>query len=82
LIRPSGLEKLLSSPQAIYTDENLDNFYLLDKNNSRIIELSKKGVYQKQYLVPQIAETEDFVVSKKAGKIFLLTPSKVLELPL
>lgn len=89
LITPSGLEKPLSGPLAIYTDEELSNFYLLDKNNLRIVELSKRGVYQKQYLAPQIAETIDFVVSKKAGsssngagKILLLTRDKVLELPL
>ncbi|TSC90267.1 MAG: Uncharacterized protein G01um10145_371, partial [Microgenomates group bacterium Gr01-1014_5] len=82
LIKPSGLEKPLSGALAIYAVEDLDSLYLLDKNNSRIVELSKRGVYQKQYLAPQIAETVDFVVSKKSEKIFLLTNEKVLELPL
>ena len=82
LIKLSGLEKPLSGALAIYAVEDLDSFYLLDKNNSRIVELSKRGVYQKQYLASQIAETVDFVVSKKSAKIFLLTSEKVLELPL
>lgn len=82
LIKPSGLERPLAGAKAIYTDENLDKVYLLDKNDSRIVELAKNGVFQKQYLAPQIAEADDFVVSQKAGKMFLMTREKVLELPL
>lgn len=82
IVRVQGLEKPFSSPVAFYTDEELENVYVLDRGKSRIVELTKSGIYEKQYLSGQIAEAVDFVVSKKAGKIYLLTPNKVLELPL
>lgn len=82
IIAIRGFEGSLSSISAIYTDEEQENVYLLDSGGSRIIELSKTGSYQKQYLAGEIAGAVDFVVSKSAGKIFLLTRDKVLELDL
>ncbi|MDO8503848.1 MAG: hypothetical protein Q7S60_04105 [bacterium] len=80
--RISGLEQPLSNPTAIYTNEELDGIYILDAGNKRVLELNKKGEYQKQYTGEDISLSKDLVVSKKEGKILLLTETKVLEIPL
>lgn len=77
-----GLDKELSQPGAIYTDENLESFYILDSGNDRVVEISKDKEYQKQYLWEEMGEVRDIVASKEAGKIFLLTETKILEIPL
>lgn len=78
----SGLGEAFGQPVALYTDETLDSVYVLDKGKGRIVQLSKKGEYQKQYVAEEIKTALDFVVSKTAGKIFLLTDVKVLEIAL
>lgn len=78
----SGLEEGFGEPVALYTDENLDSVYILDKGKGRIVQLNKKGEYQKQYVAEDLKNALDFVVSKTAGKIFLLTDVKVLEIDL
>lgn len=81
-LRISGLEQPLSNPTAIYTDEELDKIYILDRDRKRVLEFNKKGEYQKQYVSEDIGLGRDIAVSKKEGKIFLLTETKVLEIPL
>lgn len=81
-VTPQGLDIGFTNPTAIYTDENLNSLYILDAANKRVVELDKRGVYKKEYLNDQIAEVVDIVVSKSAGKIVLLTQTKVLELQL
>ncbi|MBI4033228.1 MAG: hypothetical protein HY377_01830 [Candidatus Blackburnbacteria bacterium] len=80
--RITGLEQQLLNPTALYTDEELDKIYVLDRDAKRIIELNKKGEYQKQYESEDIGAGRDIVASQKEGKIFLLTETKVLEIPL
>lgn len=77
-----GLEPGFSNPQSLYTDEALDSIFVLDQSNNRVVEMDKKGEYKKQYESEVIAEAVDLVVSKPVGKIFLLTRTRVLEMPL
>lgn len=79
--RLKGLKSLPQS-KAIYTDENLESVYLLDVEGQRILEIDKNGDFQKEYIISEAQETTDFVVSKKAGKIFLLTPTKIYQVDL
>jgi len=72
----------LNKPIAIYTDENLDNLYILDNGNGRIVEISKSGEFKKEYKGEGIGEANSLVVSRDARSIFLLTDSKVLEIKL
>jgi hypothetical protein len=82
LISPIGLDRNFNNPTALYTNEELDSIFVLDQENKRIVELDKNGLYKKAYVNDQLAYVKDFVVSKEAGKIILLTEAKVLELPL
>lgn len=77
-----GLDKDFSNPSAIYTNENIESIFILDSGNGRIVEISKTGDYKKQYLLPDVESVKDLVASKESGKIFLLTETKILEVPL
>lgn len=80
-----GLDAGFSDPRALYTDEDLTSIFVLDNSNSQIAEIGKNDEYLKQYRfgeIGDIGETRDIVVSKKAGKIFLLTETKILEISL
>ena len=78
----SGLDKDLKDPKAIYTDENLNDLYVLDWGNMRVVVFSKQGEYQTQYLWPGISGVSDLVVSAPLGKIFLLSDHRIYQLPL
>lgn len=83
--RVNGMDKEFSNPTSLYTDENLDSIFVFDRANTRVVEVGKDGVYRKQYVLGsmgEIGEIKDIAVSKKAGKIFLLTETKILEIPL
>jgi len=82
VFRIAGLDQRLNKPIAIYTDENLDNLYILDNGNGRIVEISKSGEFKKEYKGEGIGEANSLVVSRDARSIFLLTDSKVLEIKL
>lgn len=83
--RITGMDGEFNNPTALYTNEGLDGIYILDKGNDRVVELGKDGAYRKQYVLREmedIGEARDIAVSKKAGKLFLLTETKILEIPL
>lgn len=67
----------LSSPSAIYTNEELEFVYILEKENQRVVVIDKKGNYQAQYLNEVIGEAKNLVVSEEEGKIIFLTETKL-----
>jgi len=70
---PGGLTRI----DIIYSNEATSGIYLLDKNNKRIITLSKEGSYQALYSSEKIGETVDFVVSEDNKTIILLMGDKL-----
>ncbi len=76
----SGVSDGIVSPAALYTDENLDSIFILDKSAGKIVEISKRGEYQKQYVAEDLKQARDFVVAQ--GKIIVLTETKLLEIGL
>lgn len=77
-----GLDGQFQGPQAFYTDEDLESVFVLDNGNGRVAEIGKSGEYLRQYVFSEAKDARDIAVSKKAGKIFLLTETKILEIPL
>lgn len=76
-----NLEQPLNNALALYTDEELDSVFILDRG--RIVEFNKQtGEFEKEYTHEQINGVVDLVVSKADSKIYLLAQSKILELPL
>jgi len=67
----------LSSPSAIYTNEELEFVYILEKENQRVVVIDKEGNYQAQYLNEVIGEAKNLAVSEEEGKIIFLTETKL-----
>ena len=68
----------LIAPDLIYTNEELVNLYVLDKNNNRVVVFDKDGNYKAQYIVDKFAEARGLAVSEKEKKIIILTSDKLL----
>ena len=73
----SGLDKDSEKPQALYNDDEIENLYLLDRGNTRILVLAKSGEYRGQYLWSGMNQANDLVVSEAEKKILLLVNDKV-----
>ena len=63
----------------IYTSEDIDNVYLLDKESKKIFVVSKEGEFLKQVTASAIASTTDFVVDQTEG-ILLLVKDKIIKI--
>jgi hypothetical protein len=76
----SGLDVSFAEPIRLFTDENQENLYILDRKNTRVIVISKTGEYQAQYVWPGMAGAVDVFASEAMGKIFLLTDNRIYSL--
>ena len=72
-----GLEKGLGSRLLIYTDEDCESLYILDKKEARVVVLNKEGEYQAQYEWDKLNEAVDIVVSEKEKMILVLVEGKI-----
>ena len=72
----------MADPTQIYTDDDSENLYLLDKGNSRIVVVAKSGEFEASYLWEGIPNVEAIVASEEEKKIFLLEGSKIYEIEL
>lgn len=75
-----GLDKNLSNPTRIITNADIDNIYVLDNGNSRIVVLDKTGKYKNSYESPIIKSAKDFEVLESDKKIYVLSANKVYEI--
>lgn len=78
----TGLDKSLANPTKIFTNTNLDNVYVLDNGNSRIVVFDKNGAYKAQYAASIIKSAKDFDVSEKDKKAYVLSNDKLYEIDL
>ena len=60
----------------LYTNENVDDLYLLDREGKRISVYSKEGEYKYDYMSDEVSNALDFVVTND-GEIILLTGEKL-----
>jgi hypothetical protein len=59
-----------------------ESLYILDRGNSRIVELGKDGNFKDQFVADILKSATDFEVSEEDGKILVLSGGKFYELPL
>ncbi len=76
----TGLDSLLSNPTKIYTDSKMDNVYVLDNGNSRIIVFDKEGSYKEQYSAKILSDAKELEILEKDKKILILSSDKVYEI--
>lgn len=72
----------LNAPTVIYTNEELENIYVLDSNESRVVVFDKEGNYKVQYKSGTLKEAIGLSASEKEGKIIFLTKDKLYTLPI
>lgn len=71
-------------PRVIYTNEKLGDIYVLDSKGERVFVYTKDPRtgnvnYRTQYLFETTEELRDLYVDPDAKKLYVLTPTKVLE---
>ena len=71
------VDPVLSNPTAIYTNEELENIYVLDPSTSRVVVFGKDGSYKAQYKSSTLGEAVGLFASEKDGKIIVLTKEKL-----
>jgi len=62
-----------------YTDENLENIYILDKGGNRILVFDKKGLFEAEYEVENKTGAIGVAADEELKKIFLLSRTKLYE---
>lgn len=78
---------LFKDPTAIYTDDKLDDVYVLDSKDSRILVYAKDTKtenleYKQQYFMPDVGELRDVYVDADSKTMYVLTKSKVVKVDL
>ena len=78
----TGLDKPLSSPTQVLTSADLNNVYILDKGNERVVVLKKDGSFVAQYASDTVRTANMIDVSEKNKEIYLLSDNTVYQLDL
>jgi hypothetical protein len=73
----SGWDEMPARIDGLYTDENSESLFVWEKGKSRIVVVSKEGVYLKQYQGETLGKAADFVIDETAGLGYILAEGKV-----
>ena len=76
----AGLETNFSQPAAIFTDDESENLYVLDKGSNQVVVISKAGEYQGSYSWESVGSLSSLVALEDESKILLLGGSKIWEI--
>ncbi|MCX6810664.1 MAG: hypothetical protein NTY30_02940 [Candidatus Berkelbacteria bacterium] len=70
----------ITAPVNFFTDQSSNSLYVLDKSANRVLQFTKTGVYQKQYVLDSSLPLTGFAVNEKLKKLWLISDTKVFEL--
>lgn len=71
----------IGEPVKIYTDEDVNYIFVLDKELNRVLRFDKSGEFTSQYALNDMV-VDDFVVNGKVQKLWLMSGGKVFEIDL
>ena len=77
-----GLDAPLKNPTKIYSNPDIDNIYVLDNGNSRIVVFDKTGLFKAEYQADIIKNATDFEVFEEDKTVFVLSGGKLYQLDL
>lgn len=77
-----GLELAFEQDLYVYTNENLENLYVLDPANNRVVLLSKTGDFIREYKSVSLGAASNLAVSEELGKIFVTSGSIIYQINL
>ncbi|MBI4037488.1 hypothetical protein HY382_00405 [Candidatus Curtissbacteria bacterium] len=63
----------------IYTNENLDDLFVVDKASGALLVVGKDGVYKQALQSAEFGRASDILVSEDGKKLFVASGNKVLE---
>ncbi|MCX6808655.1 MAG: hypothetical protein NTW50_03230 [Candidatus Berkelbacteria bacterium] len=66
----------IKDPNKIFTDEDTDKLFILDKSANRLLQFDKTGEFVKQYVLDG-GSIDDFAINAKLQKIWLLSGGKI-----
>lgn len=78
----AGVDPPLGNDLIVYTSDEVKNIYILDRQNKRVVQLGKDGIYLSQYAWEGNIMPNSMVVSEKSTKILLLAEGKIYGLDL
>ncbi len=78
----SSIDPALTTADEIYTDENTENIYILDKTNNRVIIFGKDGSLIKQITSSEWTNVKDMVVDEANNRLFILDGTALYEIDL
>jgi hypothetical protein len=70
------------NPTIIYTNEELDNIYILDPETARVVSFDKEGNYVAQYRSEVFRTSNGLFVSESLGKIIVSSENKLYSVDL
>lgn len=75
---PTPTDKI-AEIQGLTAGADINSMYVFDKTANRLLQFSKSGAYQRQFVMDGMAMT-NFAVNEKLKKLWLIAESKVYEL--
>lgn len=77
-----GLTEAFSKRIEVYTNSELENIYILEADENRIVILSKSGEFKKEIKSASLSTVGSFAVNEKLNKIFAVSGSIIFEIPI
>lgn len=74
---PKGLEQNFGQMVFVYTDDDCEFVYVLDRDNKRVVVFEKNGTYKAQYHIAADVAPSGLAVSEELKKIFLFIDGKI-----
>jgi hypothetical protein len=78
----SGLVEPMRKVVQIYTDETLEQVYLLDQGNNRVVVVSKEGQFERQIVWQGLAAASDLAVLSQEKAMVVLSGSSLYRIAL
>ena len=75
----AGLTGSIGELGPVYTDGNLENLYVIDRVNSVLLVIDKKGNYLKSLQAENLANASDLAVNEAEDTVYVAVGSKVLK---
>lgn len=79
---PFSLQKMpeeLKTSSKIYTSEEEENLYILDKEAGKLFVVEKNGIFKSVYTSEIFKEARDIVATDSSKKLFILVGAKIYE---
>lgn len=76
------VDPALTTADEIYTDENTENLYIIDKSNARVVVFDKNGTFVAQYTSGLFNNLTDIIVDEANSRFYALSGAKLYEIPL